>query len=62
MPVGAAVPDTVVVIGGAVVGLLSEKLTEGIDDEAAIKIMEDDTVMLVALWLEWCFWVCVFRW
>jgi hypothetical protein len=49
VPVGAAVPDIVVVTGRAVVALLIEEPIIGIDEEAAMKIMEEDTVMLVAL-------------
>jgi hypothetical protein len=49
VPVGAPVPDIVVVTGRTVVALLIEEPIMGIDEEAAMKIMEEDTVMLVAL-------------
>lgn len=50
VPVGAAVPDTVVVTGRAVLGLLVETSAVGIDVEAAMKITEEeDIVMVVAL-------------
>lgn len=48
VPVGAIVPDTVVVTGRTVVSLLVAEPMVGIDDEAAMKIIED-TVILVAL-------------
>lgn len=49
MLVGVAILEPVVVIGRAVVGLLVAEPMIGIDEEAAMKIIEDDTVMLVAL-------------
>jgi hypothetical protein len=49
VPVGLAVPDTVVVAGRAVTALLFEDPTVGIAEEAPIKIIEEDIVIVVAL-------------
>jgi hypothetical protein len=53
VPVGAFVPDTVVVIGrlveGLSMGLLVRDPLVGRDEEAGMKTIEDDTVMLVSL-------------
>ena len=49
MPVGAAVPDIVAVTARAVAVVLAGELIVGIDEEAAMKIIDDENVTLVAL-------------